>query len=162
MRFETLLTILVVHSMSLDDHDTYVCNGYRDPHKFRWVGYSLADLDSNGHIHCHQSVSTDVPVGEEMGMKKTDGLVEDDNQLSHVDSQVEEAEFTNGTGSLTRDTIQQDPSSQFLDTMGLPELEPITELEPKLVLELERLDNEFNLEPISELEPYQSYTLRVL
>ena len=229
-----MLTILVVRSMNLDDHDTYVCSGYRDPCKFRWVGYSLADLDSNGHIYGHQSICSDAAVGEEMSMitdadnnlikidadndltllksglhmqplellgvkeKEEARLVEADKvfRMSQAVSPFNEVEFTGPgrgynrkpeksaidqaeamleatkpsyddihtalsnltdehrllqqshtqqTDQLAQDTMQQDLPADVVDTVELPELEPMTELEPAP-----------EPEPISELERNQS------
>lgn len=49
VRYLTLIRILVIETMGLDDHDVYVCHDYRDPFKYRVRGYRETEI-KDGHI----------------------------------------------------------------------------------------------------------------
>ena len=44
VRYSSLITILVLEAVGLDEHDQYVCHNYREPYKYRIPGYREDDI----------------------------------------------------------------------------------------------------------------------
>jgi len=44
VRYSSLLTILIMEAVGLSEHDKYVCHNYRDPFRYRVIGYRQSDV----------------------------------------------------------------------------------------------------------------------
>ena len=52
VRYSTLITVLLQDAVGLNEHDRYVCHGYRDPFDCRAPGYNETEIQAGRIVTC--------------------------------------------------------------------------------------------------------------
>ena len=68
--------ILLMDATGLTEHDKYVCHNYRDPFKYRVLGYAESDIvdglictPRSSPIHSNEPASSKMKIGDELNIE---------------------------------------------------------------------------------------------